>query len=146
MAALGATREPTWRESLLAHGLLCDLLAEIPDDRWPQPVADRRVDRAIAYMERNFPRPIANAEIARHVAVSPNTLLRLFARHVRLSPQQYLLRLRVDRAAVLLQHTDRPIKAIAAECGFCNRHYFSSVFGRVYSVGPAAYRKAGHPL
>jgi AraC-like DNA-binding protein len=144
IAAFAASRRPTWRESLLAQALLCDVLAGIPEDRWPGPSADPRVDRAIACMERNLHRPVANGEIARHIAVSPNTLARLFRRHVRLSPQQYLLRMRTDGAAVLLQHTDKPIKAVAAECGFCNRHYLSTVFRRLYGVGPAAYRRGGH--
>jgi AraC-like DNA-binding protein len=143
VAAFRASRRPQWRESLLAHGVLCEALAEIPQDRWPQPSADPRVDRAIAYMERNLARTISNADLAGHVSVSPNTLARLFARHTRLAPRQYLARMRADRAAVLLQHTDKPIKAVAAECGFCNRHYLSSVFARLYGVGPAEYRKAG---
>jgi AraC-like DNA-binding protein len=144
VSAFRASPSSHWRESLLAHALLCGMLAHIPADEWPSPVADPRVDHAIAYMEQHLARPIANSEIARHVAVSPNTLARLFARDVRLSPQQYLLRLRVDRGAVLLQHTDKSIKAIAADCGFCNRYYFSSIFRRLYGLGPATYRAASH--
>ena len=66
-------------------------------------------------------------------------VIRLFA----FPPKEYLLRLRLERACVLLHHSAMSIEEIAASCGICDRNYLTRLFKRTYGLGPATYRKQG---
>jgi len=60
------------------------------------------------------------------------------------SPGQYLKRLRVHRAAQLLDTTNLPIKDIAGEVGYQDALYFSRVFRQVHEQSPMAFRGRPH--
>ena len=51
------------------------------------------------------------------------------------------MRIRLDRAAVLLQHSDRMIDVIAEECGFDERSYFTRSFTGAWGIPPGAFRR-----
>jgi AraC-like DNA-binding protein len=56
------------------------------------------------------------------------------------SPAQLFTRLKVQKAAQLLVHTDRPVKEISYELGFENPYHFSRVFKRIYGTSPSTLR------
>ncbi len=60
------------------------------------------------------------------------------------TPHQYLLTRRLERAAALLRTTDRPVTEICYQVGWSSLGSFTTSFGRIYGVAPAAYR-AGLP-
>ena len=57
-----------------------------------------------------------------------------------MSPHQYLIHLRVQRAQELLLGSDRSLAQIAEQCGFADVHHFSKTFKRVFGAPPGAYR------
>ncbi|ABW27088.1 AraC transcriptional regulator domain protein [Acaryochloris marina MBIC11017] len=57
-----------------------------------------------------------------------------------LSPFQYLLQQRVERAKQLLKQTDQPIVDIAFECGFSSHSHLSRQFRQVTGMTPKVYR------
>jgi AraC family L-rhamnose operon regulatory protein RhaS len=62
------------------------------------------------------------------------------------TPLEYLARLRVERAAVLLRgRPDRSITQIAFDCGFASSQYFATVFRRIEGCPPGAYRRQADP-
>jgi transcriptional regulator GlxA family with amidase domain len=63
-----------------------------------------------------------------------------------LSPQQYVLRARVDHAAGLLAGTDLPLAEVAAAAGFYDQASFTRTFGRLTGETPAQFRRAVAPL
>ena len=60
---------------------------------------------------------------------------------MRVTPQQYVARARVQRAARELSGTEDSIDQIAARLGFPNRNYFSRVFARQIGLPPATFRR-----
>ncbi len=56
------------------------------------------------------------------------------------TPKQFELRLRVERAAVLLQSSTKQIVDIALETGFSSHEVFSRAFRRQFKISPRAYR------
>ena len=60
-----------------------------------------------------------------------------------LSYEQYLRRVRIERAKRMLASTRVEIERIGQACGFRDRHYFHRVFKRASGVTPGAYRSAG---
>lgn len=69
---------------------------------------------------------------------------RIFKEMAGLPPQQYLLQMRLSKAAELLKNTSAPIKEIAALSGWENVFYFSRLFRQKYYISPLQYRKEFH--
>lgn len=61
-------------------------------------------------------------------------------RHLGLSPTQYVNRVRIQHAAMLLAGTDRILSDVAADCGFENLSYFHRLFRDQYGTTPRSYR------
>lgn len=85
-------------------------------------------------------RPLAVADLAATAGCSADQLQRRMRRVFGISPTQYLLRERVDRAARLLADTDDPIAEVAARCGFYDQAQLTRHFGRFTGLTPAQYR------
>ena len=64
-----------------------------------------------------------------------------FKTHYKEGFSDHLTRIRVEKASVMLLHTDKPIPAIAQECGFKTVQYFTRAFKKVKGVTPGAFRK-----
>jgi len=84
--------------------------------------------------------PLTVADLARIAGCSLDQLGRRMRRIFGLSPTQYLLRERVDRAARLLSTTDAPIAEVSARCGFYDQAMLTRHFGRLVGLTPAQYR------
>jgi AraC family transcriptional regulator, transcriptional activator FtrA len=86
--------------------------------------------------------PLSVAALARHAHVSERTFTRRFRAETGQSPKQWLLIQRVQHARRLLERTDLPIEAVAAEAGFGSAANLRLHFHRVTSTRPTAYRAA----
>ena len=133
------------RHSLLQLSLIHRTLARIPEETWPRHPADRRIAKTVNILHENLAATLTNADLGRRAGMSPNGLVRLFKTQTGETPHQYLRRIRVERACILLHHTDRTIEDVAETCGFCSRYHFSNVFRQLRGVGPATYRKTRLP-
>ncbi|MFD5697521.1 helix-turn-helix domain-containing protein [Streptomyces lasiicapitis] len=86
------------------------------------------------------------ADIAAHARLSVRTLNRRFRAHTGLSPLQYLLRARLDRARRLLEHDqDATIEDIAVRVGFGSSASFRRHFRQATGMTPRDYRAAVAP-
>ena len=95
--------------------------------------ADRRRERSLA-------------AVGRLVALSPHHAQRTFTRIVGESPKRYQLRLRLERAALQLAETDRPVIDVAFDCGFQHHESFSRAFARHFGRTPRDYRTAARSV
>ena len=83
---------------------------------------------------------IDQAGLARRAGVSPEHLARTIRRHLGLTPTALLNRRRLERAALLLTHTDRSVLDIALELGFGSASVFSRSFRQLHQDSPRAWR------
>lgn len=79
---------------------------------------------------------------AREAALSPYHFLRVFGAVLGVTPHQYLVRVRLRRAARLLLDAERPISDVALEVGFGDVSNFVRTFGRAAGVSPGVFRRA----
>ncbi len=98
-----------------------------------------------SFIERNLHRKIAVSDICGVVKCSKAKLTRLFSEHMKTSPIEYLIRLRIDYACRLLAVGNLSIKEIASLCGYKNQLYFSNDFKRHTSLTPTAFRAGKKP-
>ncbi|MFW6303589.1 MAG: AraC family transcriptional regulator [Candidatus Sumerlaeota bacterium] len=80
-------------------------------------------------------------ELADHLSVNRSTLWRAFQQETRLSPVEYLHRLRIERARTLLENTEHKIASIARMCGFRDEKYFHKRFRELENRTPGQYRE-----
>ncbi len=80
-------------------------------------------------------------EIAAHHGVEVHTLMRLFRKHLGVSPREYLIKLRMEAAKHLVASSELSMKEIAERLGYCNSLYFSTAFHRMFQETPSRYRK-----
>lgn len=66
---------------------------------------------------------------------------RVARRHLGMSPTDYVNRIRMEHAAMLLADRGRAVEDIAADCGIANMSYFYRLFRSHYGTTPLAYRR-----
>ena len=79
--------------------------------------------------------------LARALCVSESTLQRLFRRRTGMSPHEYLMQLRLEKAAALLLGSELAVSEVASECGFSDSNYFCRRFRRYAQMPPSEFRR-----
>jgi AraC family L-rhamnose operon transcriptional activator RhaR len=79
-------------------------------------------------------------ELADQLHLAPGYLVRLFKSVTGLPPMAFLSRYRVEMAAEMLLHTDRPVRAIAEHVGWPDPNYFARRFRAYYGLTASDYR------
>lgn len=81
-------------------------------------------------------------EIAAIAQLSPYHFLRLFNQKMGITPHQYILQRRIEKAKHLLQHSEQGIADIAMRTGFCDQSHLTRCFKRIFGVTPKQFQKA----
>ncbi len=103
-----------------------------------------KLRRVIDFMNQHLAEAFSLADLAESAQLSEYHFSRLFKQATGLSPSQYFIRLRMDRARQLLSHTDHSIIDIGMEVGYSNPSHFSQVFRHKVGIPPSAYRNPVH--
>lgn len=98
------------------------------------------VGRALRFLEENHRREIRLAELAAVCGRSVSATVRMFRSALGVSPMEYLLEMRLEKAAEKLSLSDDKIGEVAMETGFSDANYFSKMFSRRYGMPPREYR------
>ncbi len=100
-----------------------------------------RLGELISLLENRYREHWTINRISRIAAMAPSTLLPVFKKVTGYSPIDYLLHVRLAKAADMLLKTEKTISEIAQDCGFADSNYFSRQFRNSYSLSPREYRK-----
>ena len=99
-----------------------------------------KLQQAIAYINEHLDRDIRLADLSEAAGMSQYYFCRRFKQSMGISPYQYAIRQRVERAKRLLKSKDLAIADIALECGFANQDHLTKMFRRLTGITPKAYR------
>jgi len=99
------------------------------------------IANASSYMEKNFKKELNIDELSKMACLSNRHFSRIFKETYKITPMQYVLKLRILYAADLLKNTTDTITDIALESGFLDQNYFSRCFKNYYQLSPSEYRK-----
>ena len=100
--------------------------------------------RAKDLADARYRDPLDVQTLARAAHLSEAHFSREFRRAFGETPHQYLQMRRLERAAALLRNTDRSVANICLTVGLKSIGSFTTSFGRMFGMSPAAYR-AAHP-
>ncbi|RAP75307.1 AraC family transcriptional regulator [Paenibacillus montanisoli] len=107
------------------------------------PDSEALADEVIRYLSAQYAEPISIEHMADALGYSRAYLSRVFKQQTGMTPVTFLLKLRIDKARLLLrERLELTIEQIAASVGFQDPLYFSKQFRRFYEQSPSAYREA----
>jgi len=102
--------------------------------------SDPKVKAALILMEANIEHTLDIEELAAAVGVSRRQLERLFATNASSSPATIYMRVRLERAKLLLRRSTAPLIDIALEVGFENSSHFGRTFKKAFGQTPTKWR------
>jgi len=92
------------------------------------------------YAEAHLESRLSIEELAATAGCSEASVYRAFRREAHSSPARWIVRLRAQRAALLLGTTTLPVHEIGRRVGIDDPFYFSRLFKRQMGVSPRAFR------
>ena len=98
------------------------------------------LQNAVKFIENNYQNSrLSNIDIAEFCNISEVYLRKLFADKFNMSPKQYIINLRLNKAKQLLRDGILKIGTISEECGFSNQYHFSRLFKERIGMTPSEY-------
>ncbi|ACA39584.1 AraC family transcriptional regulator [Lysinibacillus sphaericus CBAM5] len=98
------------------------------------------IQQVTSFIINAYKQKVTLQDMADHVGISPFYLERLFKQVKAETPRAYLEKIRIDKAAHLLKHTDYTSLEICYEAGFQSPSNFYKVFRRLKNCSPTEYR------
>lgn len=99
----------------------------------------------LSWLDAQLHEQLTLAEIARRAGMSVRSLNRRFREQTGTTPLQWLIRVRVRRAQLLLETTGQSVEEIAERVGFGSATALREHFRRIVATSPQAYRQAFRP-
>ncbi|MGG1638565.1 response regulator transcription factor [Paenibacillus sp. NRS-1760] len=95
----------------------------------------------LQFIRENYAEPLSLTEIAKHFHFNPSYLSSYFTAHNKEGFSEYLNKIRVEKAAELLQQDAASISEISGMVGYSDHSYFTKVFKKLTGLSPSHYRK-----
>lgn len=105
------------------------------------PLRPSLLRRVQGHVQDHLRAPLRLAGLAALASMSEDHFLRAFRAATGVTPHQFVLQRRLDRARELLQDTNRPIRDIARCCGFAGGTHFATAFRHVHGMTPSEFRR-----
>ncbi|RUR85704.1 helix-turn-helix domain-containing protein [Chlorogloeopsis fritschii PCC 9212] len=105
-------------------------------------LSKQKLKQAIDYIQAHLGEDLSLSEIAHELGMSQYYFCRLFKRSTGMSPHQYLIQQRVERAKQLLKYPEQTITFVAMECGFANQSHFAKCFRQCTGMNPKQFRNS----
>ena len=142
--------ENRYAKDLMVHTLMVELmiiLSRAIRGEWEENLrvkngkAKELVEIAKQYMDENFDQGITVSEAASYVFLSQGYFTRAFRDDTGISPMNYLMKKRIEKACKLLQNNEIKVSAISLQSGFSSPQRFNVAFRKQMGMTPMEYRK-----
>ncbi|HAI10273.1 MAG TPA: hypothetical protein DCM28_01125 [Phycisphaerales bacterium] len=129
---------PGWT-NLIAHELLHVMAS---DGKLTSRKLDPMVCLILERIDKQLTDPLTLEQIAHWAGYTPQHTNRLFKQVLGVTPLQYLLQLRMSRAAALLAENILTVQAVGRKVGFEDPYYFSRMFKQSQGLSPQQYQQS----
>ncbi|HTM99697.1 MAG TPA: AraC family transcriptional regulator [Pedobacter sp.] len=138
----GLTDENIAYANLCLYRFISFFLFPSPAQKTTQggPEREDQLDQSITFMKANVHKRLCVDEIAETFRYSPSHYSVLFKQKTGLSPIEYFIRIKIQRASELLTNSNLIVKEIAGEVGYDDPFYFTRIFKKVTGKTPKEYK------
>lgn len=131
------------QNSALVYQFIMDVYAQ--DQKRLQSIEEESENPALLlakrYIEQFYFNELSLEVIADFAHVSPQHLCRLFQKHMKMRPTNYINLTRIKVSKWLLHGSNKTIAEIAEEVGYNSPYYYTNTFKKYENMSPSAYRK-----
>ncbi len=120
--------------------LLCELLEAIGSKSTDSPYRDI-IQKAVFQINQRTHEKLTVRELALMSNVSEKHFRTLFATYTGMSPKQYIIKTKLEKAAFMLTFSKQNVTEISEELSFLSPAYFINCFKAYYHTTPTQYRK-----
>jgi len=100
----------------------------------------QRICQVLRLMENNQVRAFTLTELSNSAQMSESSFRHHFRRQFGIAPIDYLIRLRLRRAVLMMINSELPLTEIALQCGFSDSNYFTRRFRTAFGMPPREFR------
>ena len=134
---------PSVRMQLLLRARMLSVLAQLsnaPNDTLPAPGV-QMMDEATRWLSSHYREHVNIDELIRYIGYGRSRFFALFRQNTGLSPNEWLIRYRINKAKELLSDGKQPIAKVASSCGFNDAIFFARIFRNRLGISPSDYRR-----
>ncbi|WP_028550721.1 AraC family transcriptional regulator [Paenibacillus sp. UNC451MF] len=131
---------------------LCSALTALSEEKYAydtlklSSAATKAIAETITYMDLHYKEDLSVNDIAKKNHLTTYAFIRTFKRQTGLTPYEYLLKLRITKARMLLEQTDYSVLEISEHVGFNNVNNFIRKFKLLTNTTPLKYRQQNSDL
>ena len=127
------------------QSLFCDIVTQYRLQNMNlHPVQDELISGAVRHINKHIGEKLDLAQIAKNCNLSYPQFIRRFKSAMQMTPSDYVASVRLNKAKLLLNDAQMPIREIAFLCGFDSEYYFSKFFKKRIGLAPSTYKKHGN--
>jgi AraC family transcriptional regulator of arabinose operon len=149
-----ASSQLTFANDFAREGYLYQFISSLIQDQQNHGISEENhdytyqiyVDHALDYIEHNYDKNIKVQGIADYIGINRSYLTICFKSVLNISPQEYILKYRMNQASILLNNTCLPVREIAIKVGYDDALNFSKVYKKYYGCTPTEYRCSANNL
>jgi len=121
--------------------MLSNILSVVRNQEFAGKSIERKIRKACLYFRENLNTSVNIEKLSADMNVGYSYFRQMFRKYTGISPSQYHLSLRIQKARDLLVSTDLSFKEIANDLGFESYFYFSRIFKDKMGKSPMEFRK-----
>jgi AraC-like DNA-binding protein len=147
LAQILATKSLVKSKEIRITGLLTLFLAQLIETSCTQVSAkdldniqEYYIKEIIKFIHMNYSSDIPMEAISKHISLHKNYIGSIFKSQLNISPQKYILNLRISKACELMKNNTQSIGDIAHSVGYSDSMLFSKMFKKVKGMSPKEYR------
>lgn len=104
------------------------------------------ISKVVHFMNENIENQLSIDDLAAFCVYSPSYFYRRFVAEMGLPPLTYFMRMKMNKASILLITTNMQVNQVASKIGFTDSFHFSRVFSKHIGMSPQKFRKQGFRL
>jgi len=137
---MGYSKENLANTNLCLYHFIATFL--FPDKHFNEKKQDARdmINETILYMRKELDAKLTIQDMAQKNNLSISHFSSLFRKATGMSPMDYFIHLKLQKACLLLYNGDTKIKDIALSIGYEDPYYFSRLFKKYMNVSPDRFR------
>ena len=124
-----------------AYDVLFEIINYLKTNLYFNKNTKNSINNVLEFINMNYHEHFTNEILASKTKYGTSHFRKLFTEIVGISPLQYVIKVKMEKAKELLYSDANKISEIAELVGFDNIYYFSNVFRKYYGLSPTDYKK-----